>query len=69
MLVDEWVETVWTVLNVRTKTLKDYKHLYKGFLKPVIGSLWFNSAMKLRKQKQVTQNLNFEEPFDFRLLK
>jgi hypothetical protein len=30
MLVDEWVETVWTILNVRAKTLKDYKHLYKS---------------------------------------
>jgi hypothetical protein len=29
MLVDEWIETVWTVLNVREKTLKDYKQLYK----------------------------------------
>jgi hypothetical protein len=28
MLVDEWIETVWTVLNVRAKTLKDYKHLW-----------------------------------------
>jgi integrase len=38
MLVDEWVETLWSVLNVREKTLKDYKHLYKNHLKPVIGS-------------------------------
>jgi integrase len=38
MLVDEWVETLWSVLNVTEKTLKDYKHLYKNHLKPVIGS-------------------------------
>jgi integrase len=44
MLVDEWVETVWTVLNVRTKTLKDYKHLYKSHLKPVIGLLEIDSV-------------------------
>ena len=44
MLVDEWVETVWTVLNVREKTLKDYKHLYKSHLKPVIGLLKIDSV-------------------------
>jgi integrase len=44
MLVDEWVETVWTVLNVREKTLKDYKHLYKSHLKPVIGLLEIDSV-------------------------
>ena len=44
MLVDEWVETVWTVINVREKTLKDYKHLYKSHLKPVIGSLEIDSV-------------------------
>jgi integrase len=44
MLVNEWVETVWTVLNVRAKTLKDYKHLYKSHLKPVIGLLEIDSV-------------------------
>ena len=44
MLVDEWVETVWTVLNVREKTLRDYKHLYKSHLKPVIGLLEIDSV-------------------------
>jgi integrase len=39
MLVDQWVETLWSVLNVRDKTLKDYKHLYKRHLQPVIGAL------------------------------
>jgi len=38
MLVDEWVVTLWSVLNVREKTLRDYKHLYKRHLQPVIGS-------------------------------
>ena len=27
MLVNEWIETIWSVLNVRDKTLKDYKTL------------------------------------------
>lgn len=44
MLVNEWVETVWTVLNVREKTLRDYKHLYKSHLKPVIGLLEIDSV-------------------------
>jgi len=45
MLVNEWVETVWTVLNVRDKTLKDYKHLYKRHLEPLIGSTEINSVL------------------------
>jgi hypothetical protein len=28
MLVNEWVESFWAVLNVRPKTLHDYKRLY-----------------------------------------
>ena len=44
MLVDKWIETVWTVLNVRAKTLKDYKHLYNSHLKPVIGLLEIDSV-------------------------
>ena len=39
MIVNEWVITLWTVLNVRPKTLSNYKHLYKLHLEPVIGSL------------------------------
>jgi len=39
MLVNEWVETTWTILQVRPKTLHDYKRLYKRHLAPVIGHL------------------------------
>jgi integrase len=39
MLVNEWTETLWSVLNVREKTLKDYKHLYKRHLQALIGDL------------------------------
>ena len=39
MLVNEWVDTVWNVVNVRPKTLHDYKRLYKRHLRPVIGSM------------------------------
>lgn len=38
MLVSEWVETLWTVLNVRPKTLQNYKHQYRRYLKDVMGS-------------------------------
>ena len=37
MLVNEWVETLWTVLNVRPKTLQNYKHQYRRYLKDVMG--------------------------------
>ena len=39
MLVDEWVETVWKVIQVRPKTVHDYKRLYKRHLQPLIGKL------------------------------
>jgi integrase len=38
MLVDEWTEKVWTILQVRPKTLHDYKRLYRRHLQPLIGS-------------------------------
>ena len=37
MLVSEWAETIWTVLNLRPKTLYDYKRLYIKHLDPIIG--------------------------------
>jgi hypothetical protein len=39
MLVDEWVATLWSILSVREKTIRDYKHLYKRHLQPLIGSI------------------------------
>ena len=42
MLVDEWVVTLWSILNVRDKTIRDYKHLYKRHLQPLIGSIEIN---------------------------
>ena len=38
MTVNEWVESFWAVLNVRPKTLHDYKRLYKRHLAPSIGA-------------------------------
>ena len=32
MLLNEWVESVWPVSNIRPRTLHDYKRLYKRHL-------------------------------------
>jgi Phage integrase, N-terminal SAM-like domain len=37
MLVNEWAEILWQVLNVRPKTIQNYKHMYGKYLKPVMG--------------------------------
>ena len=39
MLVNDWVETVWKVIQVRPRTIHDYKRLYKRHLEPIIGSI------------------------------
>ena len=39
MLVNEWVEILWSVLNVRPKTLSNYQHQYGKYLVPVMGTL------------------------------
>ena len=44
MLVNNWVETLWTILNVRKKTLAEYKRLYKKHLQPVIGECEINAV-------------------------
>ena len=62
MLVDEWVITLWSILNVRDKTIRDYKHLYKRHLQPLIGSIEINSAHKrepINPPPPVTRNLNY----------
>lgn len=38
MLVNEWVETVWNVIQIRPKTLHDYKRLYKRHLMPAVNA-------------------------------
>lgn len=44
MLVDEWVETLWKVLQVRPNTLHDYKRLYRRHLQPLIGTMPIDSV-------------------------
>jgi integrase len=50
MLVDKWVETVWTVLSVRPKTLHDYKRLYRRHLEPLIGNMEINEVQSQHLQ-------------------
>ena len=37
MKLNDWVESFWSVLNVRPKTLQDYKRLYRRHLALTIG--------------------------------
>ena len=37
MIVDEWANKLWPLLNVTKKTRYDYSRLYERYLKPVIG--------------------------------
>ena len=51
MLVNQWVETLWGVLNVRPKTLQNYKHQYGKYLEPVIGSVHLDNVEPIVLQK------------------
>ena len=51
MIVDVWAETFWTVLNVRKRTLFDYKALYRRHLQPVIGQMEINDVPSVEIQK------------------
>jgi integrase len=37
VIVDEWANKLWPLLNVTKKTRYDYSRLYERYLKPVIG--------------------------------
>ena len=37
MIVDDWANKLWPLLNVTKKTRYDYSRLYERYLKPVIG--------------------------------
>ena len=53
MLVNEWVESFWTVLNVRPKTLHDYKRLYKRHLAPSIGAYEIDAVPPMVLQQKL----------------
>ena len=44
MTIDEWVETLWKILQVRPKTIHDYKRLYKRHLQGLIGPYKFKEV-------------------------
>ena len=53
MLVDEWAESVWTLISVRPKTLYDYKYLYRKHLKPSIGQMQVDEVESAVLQKKL----------------
>ena len=53
MLVDEWAESVWTLISVRPKTLYDYKYLYRIHLKPVIGHMKIDEVESAELQRKL----------------
>lgn len=53
MVVNEWAKTVWTVLNVRPKTIYDYKRLYIKHLDPIIGLSTFDDVNLVALQKKL----------------
>lgn len=55
MLVSKWAETVWTVLNVRPKTLYDYKRLYIKHLDPIIGQSELDSVDVVALQRKLIE--------------
>jgi integrase len=51
MLVNDWVEILWGVLNVRPKTIQNYKHQYGKYLRHVIGAIELNEVQPAEIQK------------------
>ena len=51
MLVNDWVEILWSVLNVRPKTLQNYKHQYSKYLEPVMGSVELDKVEPIEIQR------------------
>jgi integrase len=55
MKVSEWAETVWTILNVRPKTLYDYQRLYIKHIDPVIGQSTLDSIDLVSLQRKLIE--------------
>ena len=51
MIVEQWIESLWPVLNVRPKTLKNYQHIYKKYLQAEIGSTSLEEVKPVVLQK------------------
>ena len=55
MLVSKWAEIVWTVLNVRPKTLYDYKRLYIKHIDPIVGQSHLDSVDLVALQRKLVE--------------
>jgi hypothetical protein len=55
MLVNKWAETVWTLLNVRPKTLYDYKRLYIKHIDPIVGQSHLGSVDLVALQRKLVE--------------
>jgi integrase len=55
MIVSEWANTVWSVLNVRPKTLYDYKRLYVKHLDPIIGQSELDAVDLVSLQRKLVE--------------
>jgi integrase len=53
MTVNEWVDSFWAVLNVRPKTLHDYKRLYKRHLAVSIGTYELDAVPPMVLQQKL----------------
>ncbi len=53
MKVNEWTQTLWEVLNVRPKTLHDYKRLYRRHLEPLMGNLEIDQVLRVELQRKL----------------
>ena len=50
MKVNDWVQTYWTIINIKPKTLFDYKGLYRRNLEPYIGNCEIDKVSPLELQ-------------------
>ena len=55
MRVDEWIETFWTILNVKPKSLYDYKRLYLRHLQPILGHRDLSENIKVDLQRKILE--------------
>jgi len=53
MTVNQWTEILWSVLNVRSRTLHDYKRLYRRHLMPVIGHVQLEEVSAITLQQKL----------------
>ena len=53
MKVNEWTQTLWEVLNIRPKTLHDYKRLYRRYLEPLMGNLEIDQVLRVELQRKL----------------